>query len=82
MTSTPRNWPSLIGRSSGEVRHLNATWQQEMPGRLARIVEARDLRGDVREIDLHLVAGDLDPHADRDALADVTPSSSMNDSAS
>ena len=29
--SSARNWPSLIGRSSGEVRHLNATWQQERP---------------------------------------------------
>ena len=26
-----RKLPSLIGFSSGEVRHLNATWQQAMP---------------------------------------------------
>src|SRR6516225_12137727 len=29
--SSARNWPSLMGRSSAEVRHLNATWQQERP---------------------------------------------------
>ena len=29
--SSARNWPSLIGRSSAEVRHLNATWQHERP---------------------------------------------------
>jgi len=25
MMSSARNWPSLMGRSSAEVRHLNAT---------------------------------------------------------
>ena len=31
MMSSARNWPSLIGMSSAEVRHLNATWQQDRP---------------------------------------------------
>ena len=35
--SSARNWPSLIGRSSAEVRHLNATWAQEQPAVLPEL---------------------------------------------
>ena len=82
MIFSGRNEPSLIGSSSGVVRHLNATSAAERPAVMPGVVVARHLRADLAQVDGHLVAAHFDPDFDRNMLAESTPSSSMNDSAS